>query len=130
MLENFVTRPENSFFYKFRFFEGIENSLKVLEEPKPRKKKKYKVLIFRDTVYNFFPYCWIFQDEEGDINTKRRYHGLVTQFYSRKGFGFIKPDIKKERIFIHWQHIKSTDSWPALKEGMRVAFYIGTQKDV
>jgi len=50
--------------------------------------------------------------------------GTVISFKKQRGFGHIKPDDKKfgDKIFCHWTSIKTSEKWPTLKDGMRVAF--------
>jgi len=51
--------------------------------------------------------------------------GTVTSFKKQRGFGQIKPDNKSkfgDKISCHWKSIKSSDKWPYLVDGMRVAF--------
>jgi len=53
--------------------------------------------------------------------------GTVTSFKKQRGFGYIKPDKSHlgEKVSCHWKTIKSTEKWPMLVEGMRVAFKAG-----
>jgi len=50
--------------------------------------------------------------------------GTVTSFKKQRGVGFIKPDKSHlgDKVSCHWKTIKSTEKWPTLVEGMRVAF--------
>lgn len=50
--------------------------------------------------------------------------GTVISFKKQRGFGHIKPDDKKfgDKVFCHWTSIKTSEKWPTLKDGMRVAF--------
>jgi len=57
--------------------------------------------------------------------TEKLFLGTVIDFKKQRGFGNIEPDNKKdfgEKVFCHWKSIKTSDKWPALNEGMRVAF--------
>jgi len=53
--------------------------------------------------------------------------GTVTSFKKQRGFGYIKPDKSHlgDKVSCHWKTIKSTEKWPTLVEGMRVAFKAG-----
>jgi len=50
--------------------------------------------------------------------------GTVASFKKQRGFGYIKPDKSHlgDKVSCHWRTIKSTEKWPMLVEGMRVAF--------
>jgi len=51
--------------------------------------------------------------------------GTVESFNKQRGFGQIKPDDKSKfgnKVACHWKSIKSSDKWPTLVKGMRVAF--------
>jgi len=53
------------------------------------------------------------------------YLGTVKNFKKQRGFGFIEPDNKSmfgEKVYCHWKTIKTSDKWPTLPIGMRVAF--------
>jgi len=51
--------------------------------------------------------------------------GTVSSFKEKRGFGHIEPDDKSkfgDKIFCHWKSIQTSDKWPTLLDGMRVAF--------
>jgi len=51
--------------------------------------------------------------------------GTVSSFKKQRGFGHIEPDDKSkfgDKIFCHWKSIQTSDKWPTLIDGMRVAF--------
>jgi len=51
--------------------------------------------------------------------------GTVITFKKQKGFGHIEPDNKSkfgDKIFCHWKTIETSEKWPTLIDGMRVAF--------
>jgi len=51
--------------------------------------------------------------------------GTVESFNKQRGVGQIKPDDKSNfgnKVSCHWKSIKSSDKWPTLVKGMRVAF--------
>jgi len=51
--------------------------------------------------------------------------GTVISFKKQKGFGHIEPDDKKkfgDKVFCHWKTIQTSEKWPTLVDGMRVAF--------
>jgi len=51
--------------------------------------------------------------------------GTVIDFKKQRGFGNIKPDNTSDfgaKVFCHWKTLKTSDKWPALTVGMRVAF--------
>jgi len=51
--------------------------------------------------------------------------GTVISYSKQRGFGYIEPDDTSDfgkKISCHWKSIKSSDKWPTLVKGMRVAF--------
>jgi len=51
--------------------------------------------------------------------------GTVKSFNKQRGFGHIEPDDTSDfgdKVSCHWKSIKSSDKWPTLVKGMRVAF--------
>jgi len=51
--------------------------------------------------------------------------GTVISFKKQKGFGHIEPDDKAkfgDKVFCHWKTIQTSEKWPTLTDGMRVAF--------
>jgi len=58
--------------------------------------------------------------------TEERVTGKVLEFKPRQGFGFIVPEGKSEsdKVFVHWESIKTDERWPALKTDMEVEFAV------
>jgi len=51
--------------------------------------------------------------------------GTVISFKKQRGFGHIEPDDKSkfgDKIFCHWQTLQTSEKWPTLTDGQRVAF--------
>jgi len=51
--------------------------------------------------------------------------GTVASFKKQRGFGYVTPDDQSmlgDKVFCHWKSIKTSDKWPHLTDGMRVAF--------
>lgn len=59
----------------------------------------------------------------------RRVTGTVINYWSKRGFGFIKPSDGGEKLFAHWSSIKSLDKWPRLEKGMSVEYKEGVDDD-
>jgi len=60
---------------------------------------------------------------------KEVFYGTVVWFSSRKGFGYLKPDVGDKDFFVHWtQIVDKEDKFKTLVSGQRVAFVIGENK--
>lgn len=58
---------------------------------------------------------------------KDLFKGTVSNYKKQRGFGHIKPDNTSKlgnKVSCHWKTIKSSDKWPTLVNGMRVAFKV------
>jgi len=74
------------------------------------------------------------QESNSPQKKRRRYKGVVSSFYSRKGYGFIQVldndvQLNSSKLFVHWQQIKTHDRWPKLEINSEVEFYINRKEN-
>jgi CspA family cold shock protein len=55
--------------------------------------------------------------------------GVVKDFNSKRGFGYIATDQGKDRVFCHWKAIQTNDRWPKLDKGMKVQFELSLDEE-
>jgi len=64
------------------------------------------------------------ESEEEEPTPVERTKGTVFQYYNRKGYGFVIPSGGEERdkVFVHWKSILTSDRWPSLNVGQEVEY--------
>jgi CspA family cold shock protein len=50
--------------------------------------------------------------------------GTVTNYNSKRGFGFIQPAKGGDDVFCHWEVIQTDDRWPKLEKDMKVSYTV------
>lgn len=109
------------------YFEKVNFDVHIIKAPVP----------YDNTTFHYVYACCkgkgkISSIHEGDIPALSidRCHGHVERYDRRRGFGLIKPSDKPdgECVFVHWKEISTTDSWPALEQGMDVEYDLGNDE--
>jgi len=67
-------------------------------------------------------------DENFVVDPAKRFQGTVADYKKFNGYGFITPDeagvFPGDKVFVHWQGLKSEDRYPSLVKEMKVQFSV------
>lgn len=67
-------------------------------------------------------------DENFVVDSAKRYTGTVAEYKKFQGYGFITPAetgvFPGDKVFVHWQGLKSNDRYPSLVKDMEIQFSI------
>eukprot|EP00928_Gymnodinium_smaydae_P090336 TRINITY_DN74157_c0_g1_i1.p2 TRINITY_DN74157_c0_g1~~TRINITY_DN74157_c0_g1_i1.p2 ORF type:complete len:243 (+),score=70.22 TRINITY_DN74157_c0_g1_i1:110-838(+) len=67
-------------------------------------------------------------DDSFAVTPDKRFEGVVSEYKKFQGYGFITPDdsgvFPGDKVFVHWEAIKSSDRFPSLVKDMKVQFSV------